>query len=211
MTDEPTGALIAGERVYLRHPAADDRDEFLALRRASQSFHAPWEPLPQGDPPIEPASAEAFTRFLASADLKSVQRHLVCRFSDRAIVGYFGLSQIVLGAFCSCYMGYWTGAPFARMGYATEGMALTLQRAFTQLGLHRVEANIIPENRPSLALARRCGLRREGYSPRYLKIAGQWRDHERWAITVEDWRRSRPRRASTNGDHTGRHTDDTAN
>lgn len=180
--------LVRGERVYLRHPAPADRDEFLELRRTSRALHAPWEPLPQGDPPVSPVSERAFQTFLASADTEAVQRHLVCRAQDGAILGYFGLSQIVRGAFCSCYMGYWTGAPFVRMGYATEGMQLTLQRAFTQLGLHRVEANIIPDNQPSLALARRCGLRREGYSPRYLKIAGEWRDHERWAITFEDWR-----------------------
>lgn len=188
--------LVSGERVFLRHPTGADRDEFLAVRRVSRALHAPWEPLPQGEPPEDPASDRsfdrAFDRFLSSADTPATQRHLVIRTSDRAIVGYFGLSQIALGAFCSCYMGYWTGAPFVRMGYATEGMALTLERAFTQLGLHRVEANIIPDNLPSLAVARRCGLRKEGYSPRYLKIAGEWRDHERWAITLEDWQRTRP-------------------
>lgn len=182
------GFLIRGERVFLRHPVPADQDEFVQLRRESRALHAPWEPLPSGDPPVPPDSERAFQQFLASADTGPAQRHLLCRSKDRAIVGYFGLTQIALGAFCSCYMGYWTGAPFVRMGYATEGMQLTLERAFTQLGLHRVEANIIPDNQPSLALARRCGLRREGYSPRYLQIAGEWRDHERWAITFEDWR-----------------------
>ena len=176
--------LLAGPRVFLRHPVVVDFPEFSALLRASRELHRPWAPVSEHDP----ASEEAFAKFLASADTPATQRHLVCRHSDGAIVAYFGLSQIALGAFCSSYMGYWTGAPFVRRGYATEAMALTLERAFTQLGLHRVEANIIPDNVPSLALARRCGLRREGYSPRYMKIAGAWRDHERWAITIEDWR-----------------------
>jgi ribosomal-protein-alanine N-acetyltransferase len=73
----------------------------------------------------------------------------------------------------------------------TEALRLGLWYAFRDLMLHRVEANIVPENAASVALARRCGLRREGYSPRLLRINGRWRDHERWALTVEDWRRSR--------------------
>ena len=76
-------------------------------------------------------------------------------------------------------------------GFASEGIRLTLERAFTELGLHRVEANIIPDNAPSIATAKACGFRKEGYSPRYLKIAGRWQDHERWAITIEDWQADR--------------------
>ena len=70
----------------------------------------------------------------------------------------------------------------------TEALQLGLRHAFRVLDLHRVEANIMPGNRASIALVKRAGFRREGYSARYLKIAGHWADHERWALTVEDWR-----------------------
>ena len=71
----------------------------------------------------------------------------------------------------------------------TEALQLTLRHAFVKLKLHRLEANIQPENTPSIALVKRAGFVKEGYSRRYLKISGRWRDHERWAILVEDWRK----------------------
>jgi ribosomal-protein-alanine N-acetyltransferase len=67
-----------------------------------------------------------------------------------------------------------------------EGLRLVLRYAFRELKLHRLEANIQPDNIPSLALVKSCGFRKEGLSPRYLKINGEWRDHERWAILADE-------------------------
>jgi ribosomal-protein-alanine N-acetyltransferase len=119
---------------------------------------------------------------------------LVCLREDDAIVGYFALSQIFRGNFQSAYLGYEGSAPYGGRGLMSEGMELMLRRAFRDQRLHRVEANIQPGNTRSRALAERAGFHREGFSPRYLKIAGRWRDHERWAITVEDWRARARRR-----------------
>jgi len=74
----------------------------------------------------------------------------------------------------------------AGRGLMTEAVRQTLAHAFTEIGLHRVEANIQPENLRSIALVRRLGFRLEGFSPRYLRIGGQWRDHERWALLCDD-------------------------
>ena len=74
-----------------------------------------------------------------------------------------------------------------------EGLQLVLDYAFGPLSLHRIEANIQPGNAASIALARGAGFRLEGYSPRYLLIGGQWRDHERYALTVDE-RAGRPAR-----------------
>ena len=73
----------------------------------------------------------------------------------------------------------------------TEAVRLLLRHAFARMKLHRVEANIQPGNLASLALVKRAGFIKEGYSRRYLKICGRWRDHERWAILAEDWKAGR--------------------
>ena len=140
-----------------------------------------------------PLDAGEFRAWLGVDAQDDVDINLACRADDGAIAGVFTLSQIFYRAFCNAYLGYYALAPHAGQGLMTEGMALLLRRAFTTLRLHRVEANIQPGNEPSIALARRSGFRLEGFSPRYLKINGRWRDHEWWAITVEDWR-AQPRR-----------------
>jgi ribosomal-protein-alanine N-acetyltransferase len=167
-------------RVYLRTPSRSDRGEFLTLMRTSRAFHRPWASAPTDD--------ERFAAYLADARRPDFEAMLVCRYVDQAIVGFFNLSQIARGSLQSAYLGYAVGKPFARQGYMGEGIELVLRRAFLPLRLHRVEANIQPGNRASIALARGAGFRREGFSPRYLKIGGRWRDHERWAILSDEWR-----------------------
>lgn len=101
------------------------------------------------------------------------------------------LNNIIRGAFQNAFLGYWIGAMHTRRGYATEGVRLALRYAFTDLRLHRVEANIKLDNVASLALARRIGFREEGRSPRYVHINGEWADHVRFAMTIEDWQERR--------------------
>jgi ribosomal-protein-alanine N-acetyltransferase len=103
----------------------------------------------------------------------------------------FNFSEIGRGVFESSYLGYYAFAPHAGQGYMSEGLNLVLALAFARLKLHRVEANVQPTNRPSVSLVRRAGFTREGFSRHYVKIAGRWRDHERWAMLAEDWRRLR--------------------
>lgn len=105
-------------------------------------------------------------------------------------MGACNLSQIFRGNLRQAFLGYWVGAAFSGQGYMTEALHLALRYAFKNLKLHRIEANIQPENEDSKRLAARTGFRLEGFSPRYLKVVGRWRDHERWAICREDWARS---------------------
>jgi ribosomal-protein-alanine N-acetyltransferase len=115
---------------------------------------------------------------------------LVRTNDDGSLAGAIPNSQIVLGPFRSGYLGYYAFEPHAGRGLMREGLDLTVRYAFGTLGLHRLEANVQPGNASSIGLVRRCGFRFEGLSPRYLKVAGRWRDHERWAVTIEDRRRT---------------------
>ncbi len=151
--------------------------------RASRRLHRPWI-----SPPTSP---EEFSILLSRCRDASFEFMLACRPGDGAIVGYFDVSQIVRGPLQSAYLGYGGVAGFDGRGYMSAALRLVLARAFGELGLHRLEANIQPGNEPSLALVRRAGFVREGFSERYLKIGGRWRDHERWAIRSEQWRSGR--------------------
>ncbi len=166
--------------VTLRTIDYADRDEFLAMVRESRELHRPWA--------YPPERADQFDELVARSRRDDVVTLLACRAEGGEIVGVFTISQIVRGAFQSAFLGYYGSAAHARRGYMRSGMQLVLDHAFRDLRLHRLEANIQPGNVPSLALARGGGFRLEGFSPRYLLIGGRWRDHERWAITSEEWR-----------------------
>jgi ribosomal-protein-alanine N-acetyltransferase len=161
-----------------------DGPEFTALMAASRSLHRPWS--------SPPTDLDSFASLIARTAHDDYDLQVVCLRKDGAIVGYFALSQIFRGAFHNAYLGYDGSAPYAGNGYMREGLALMLRHAFRVQRLHRVEANIQPGNQASRALVEGAGFRLEGFSPRYLKIGGRWRDHERWALTVEDWQ-GRPR------------------
>jgi ribosomal-protein-alanine N-acetyltransferase len=137
-----------------------------------------------------PASPRSFRAYLGKTRKRSYVGFLVCLRATGELVGVVNLSEVVRGCFESAYLGYYAFLPHAGRGYMTEGLGLAVTRAFRELKLHRLEANIQPANRASIKLVRRLGFRREGFSPRYLKLAGRWRDHERWAIAAEDWRPS---------------------
>ena len=175
-------ATVVGQRVFLRPPNETDLREFTALSRASAQFHRGLV--------SPPTQANQFVDYLERCRRADSACFLICRIEDGAIAGSINLSQIFRGGFQNAYLGYYIGAPYTGRGYMTEALKLLLRYAFSELKLHRLEANIQPQNRASIALVKRAGFSREGFSRRYLKISGRWRDHDRWAIIAEDWKGS---------------------
>jgi ribosomal-protein-alanine N-acetyltransferase len=173
------GVIEQGRRVYLRAPRNSDRDEFLRSVRASRELQRPWVYAPE--------TSREFAAYVRRVGTATDRGFLVCRRSDDALVGVYNVNQIARGFFESAYLGYYGFAATVGEGLMAEGLELVLRHCFRRLKLHRLEANIQPGNERSKRLVERAGFSYEGYSPRYLKIGGRWRDHERWAITREDW------------------------
>jgi len=173
-------------RVVISPPTAADEPEFTAAMRRSRRLHGRW-----AGGPITP---EEYAAYLAKA-AEPRRAYFLARLRDGGdIVGYLNLGEFIRGSLDQAFLGYAGVAGHEGRGLMSEAMQLVLREAFGPMGLHRIEANIQPGNRASIALAERNGFRREGFSPGYLRIEGVWRDHERWAINAEQWhelRRSR--------------------
>lgn len=154
--------------------------EFLRAVRGSRALHRGWV--------SPPADRSEFARYVKS--LRGDKRDGFFVVTERGdIAGVINITEIVRGSFQSAYLGYYALEPFDRRGLLRSGLRSVISRCFGQLKLHRLEANIQPQNARSIALVKGLGFQREGLSPRYLKVHGRWRDHERWALLYENWRR----------------------
>ena len=160
------------KRVHIRRVVRKDEAEFVHLMRTSQALHEPWI-----SPPTNPV---LFKYYLQRIDREDHEGFVICRNTDDQIVGAININNIVRGSFLSASLGYYVGAEYQGTGYMQEGLELLLNYAFSTMGLHRLEANIQPENLRSQKLVERCGFIKEGFSPGFLFINGAWRDHERW-------------------------------
>lgn len=164
--------------VTVRPLCAADRAAFVAAARRSVDLHRPW---------VTVATDETgFDADLARYDADDRRiAHLI--WAGDELVGRVNLNEITRGALLSAYCGYYAFAPLAGRGLFRQGFAQVIDLAFGELGLHRLEANVQPDNVRSLRLAESLGFQREGYSPRYLFLDGEWRDHVRTALLSEDW------------------------
>ncbi len=171
--------ILKGKKVYLRYPNTSDFAEFTGLNKSSLDFH-------QGlaNPPKD---KDSFDEFIERSEQSANESFVICSVETDEIAGSIGLSQIFRGGFQNAYLGYYLGEKFTGKRFATEAIALIVKFAFEDLKLHRIEANIQPHNLASIAVAKKNGFTKEGFSPKYLYIDDVWCDHERWAIINENW------------------------
>lgn len=162
----------------IRHFTREDGAEFTARARESRDLHQPWL-----SPPLTAEAYAAYAGRLIEDPTKA--GFLVCEKDGGGIVGFININNIVEGGFLCGALGYGAFAHAAGRGLMAQGLDLVVRYAFGPMGLHRLEINVQPGNAASIALARRCGFRLEGFSPDMIYVDGAWRDHERWAITAE--------------------------
>lgn len=178
-------------RVGIRPLRMRDAGAWSELRLRNEAWLAPWDGRP-------PDASESTWQERNSPTAYGVALRVYRREArlgrclpfgvvlDGELVGQVTVSSVVRGALQSASVGYWVSEQVAGQGVMTAALALVVDHCFGPVGLHRVEADIRPENGPSRRVVDKLGFREEGYRPKFLFIDGEWRDHLCFALTVED-------------------------
>jgi [ribosomal protein S5]-alanine N-acetyltransferase len=185
----PLSTRVVTARLVLRPPGTSDVAAMRRALRANDAHLRPWSVAPvRGE---DPASLTVVSR--------SVLRHrrewkrglsfvllVTPREDDRTVIGRVALGGVLRGAFQNAYLGYWIDAEHQGRGLMTEAVSAATTFAFGPARLHRIQAAVMPRNAASQRVLEKAGYRREGFSERYLCIAGRWEDHVLFATTLEE-------------------------
>jgi ribosomal-protein-alanine N-acetyltransferase len=186
--------VLSGPRVELRPLEGSDFEAWREVRTRSRAWLEPWEPMAEPGAPDPVTDADAFR---ARCGAWERQRHFDTAYGfgmflrDGTFIGEVSLGSLQRGPFQSAFVGYWVDAAHAGQGFVPEGVAVILRYGFEELGLHRIEAAIVPRNTASRRVVEKLGMREEGLAERFLQIRGVWEDHVRFAMTVEEWEKRR--------------------
>lgn len=174
---------------FIRHlrirPAwGSDHQKLEAVRRQNRLWLSPWEAtLPPGSNELLPTAGEYRRR--VERQMHDGESLVMVIEADGEVAGLVSISGVQRGAMSQGNLGYWIGQQWARQGVTSLAVAAVVDLVIGELGLHRLEINVRPENAASLGVARRLGLRHEGLRVRYMCIAGAWADHEGFAVDAE--------------------------
>ena len=176
--------VTSGNGAALRLLQAGDAGEMAAAYLRNRAHLAPWEP----ERPEEFFTPAGQRRSLDIQldSLAAALAYPAALFAESRIIGRFTLSGVVRGPFQSASLGYWMDAAHQGRGLATFAVHAMCQIAGSALGLHRIEAGTLLHNHASQAVLRKCGFEQIGMAPRYLKIAGEWQDHNLYQCLLEN-------------------------
>ena len=169
---------IATPRLWLSVPDVDYAAAVADFQRRNRIHFAPWDP-PRAEAFFsEPHWREqlALSRSDCEAE-RSLRLFLRPKANPQRVIGFVHFSNILRGPFLACFLGYGLDQDCVGQGLMTEALSESIDWVFSQLALHRIMANYIPENHRSAAVLARLGFVIEGLAREYLYINGAWRDH----------------------------------
>lgn len=180
--------VLKGPSITLRTPVAEDFEQWAWLRRESQSFLVPWEPL-WGEDELDRAGwRRRLSRNREDMAQGVATTFLIFDRQTRQLLGGISIGNIRHGVAESANIGYWMGERHAGKGIMVEAVKLVCRYGFSGLGLHRIEAACIPDNNRSVRVLEKAGFQREGLLRSYLRINGEWRDHLLYALIANELR-----------------------
>ena len=177
---------VRGERVYLRHPVMADYAAWAELRALSRTHLAPWEPLWARDELARSNFRRRLRQYHREMWDDQGYAYFIFSEAESRLVGGLSLSNVRRGVAQAASLGYWMGDPYAGRGLMTDAVKAIIPFAFGPIRLHRLEAACLPSNAASKRVLEKTGFRREGLARRYLKINGQWQDHDLFALLHDD-------------------------
>ena len=187
--------VLRGRRITLRMPAGADYTAWAALREASRGFLEPWEPRWAPDELARQAWRMRLHRYREDYQRGTAVPFFIFLNQGGTLAGGITLGNIRHGVAQSAQIGYWVGERHAGKGLMLEAVNLVIPYAFDALGLHRIEAACIPDNRRSIRVLEKARFTREGLLRSYLRINGSWQDHYLYALIASDV----PGRGARNG------------
>ena len=188
----PLSTRIEGRELVLRPPRPTDVPEIRRLLRKNAEHLRAWSPMPRSGE--DPSSLTEISKSVLRQRREWLRGEafvfsITSRVEDEAVIGRIALGGVIRGAFLNAYLGYWIDVDHQGRGHTTEAVAEVVSFAFHMVGLHRIQAAVMPRNAASLRVLAKAGFRKEGESTRYLQIAGHWEDHHLFAVTAEEWQK----------------------
>jgi [ribosomal protein S5]-alanine N-acetyltransferase len=172
--------------IMLRPLRVRDAAAWRVTRLRNRDWLEPWEATTPGVSPDDAGRGYAEAVRGLRRDARLGLAYPFALLLEEQFVGQVTVGAIARGSANSAYLGYWIARQFAGRGIMPTALALVVDHCFGDAGLHRVEANIRPANAASRRVVEKLGFRLEGTRERYIHIAGGWRDHVSYALTVED-------------------------
>lgn len=179
--------MLSTDRIFIRRLEMRDLDAQLDLILRNREHLRPFEPIRPENWFTRQGQEEALDTLLRSWKNDSAYGFGVFLTETGELIGRVNLSNVVRGAWQNCTIGYFIDNRMQGKGIATEAVKLAVRFAFERANLHRVQAAVMPRNRPSIRVVEKAGFRFEGLAKRYLQINGVWEDHNIYAVTREEW------------------------